>query len=265
MEPGTRTASRLEDTSNSAGEVMEASGTTQPEASSARGLPPLVEAMMRPGFYPDSPARVELKQTHISYVFVAGDFVYKVKKPVHFAFLDCSRLAQRFHYCREEVRLNARLSPRVYLGVFAILKSADSFVLGPEVNAEHPEAVEYAVKMRRLPEDRMLDGLIASGHADSGTIRAIARRIAKFHATAPSNRGWTYGSALSIWRDIIEDIAQNRISSVVPLREDQFTAIDAFCRAFVNSHWRALNERAHEGRVREGHGDLRAEHICLEE
>ena len=78
--------------------------------------------MMRPGFYPDSPARVELKQTHISYVFVAGDFVYKVKKPVHFAFLDCSRLAQRFHYCREEVRLNARLSPRVYLGVFAILQ-----------------------------------------------------------------------------------------------------------------------------------------------
>ena len=78
---------------------------------------------MRPEFYPDSPARVELKQTHISYVFVAGDFVYKVKKPVHFAFLDCSRLAQRFHYCSEEVRLNARLSPRVYLGVFAILKT----------------------------------------------------------------------------------------------------------------------------------------------
>ena len=61
---------------------------------SARGLPALVEAMMRPGFYPDSPARVELKQTHISYVFIAGDFVYKVKKPVHFAFLDCSRLAR---------------------------------------------------------------------------------------------------------------------------------------------------------------------------
>ncbi len=91
MEPGMRTASRLEDTSNSAGDVMEASGTTRPEASSARGFPPLVEAMMRPGFYPDSPARVELKQTHISYVFVAGDFVYKVKKPVRFAFLDCSQ------------------------------------------------------------------------------------------------------------------------------------------------------------------------------
>ncbi len=104
MEPGMRTASRLDDTSNLAGEVMEASGTTQPEASFARGFPPLVEAMMRPGFYPDSPARVELKQTHISFVFVAGDFVYKVKKQVHFAFLDCSRLAQRFHYCCEQFK-----------------------------------------------------------------------------------------------------------------------------------------------------------------
>ena len=263
MELSTRTATRL-DPSNSVGDVMEASGTTQPEASSARGLPPLVEVMMRPEFYPDSPAQVELKQTHISYVFVAGDFVYKIKKPVHFAFLDCSRLAQRFHYCREEVRLNARLSPRVYLGVFAILRDAESFVLGPLVEEEHPGAVEYAVKMRRLPEDRMLDKVIASGHADGRTIRAIARRIAKFHATAPSHRAWTYGSALSIWRDIIEDIAQNKDFVGRTLRQDQFTAIDDFCRAFVNSHWRALNARAHEGRVREGHGDLRAEHICLD-
>jgi uncharacterized protein len=264
VELGTRTASRLKDTSNSVGNVMGASGTTQPETLSARGFPPLIEAMMRPAFYPDSPADVELKQTHISYVFVAGDFVYKVKKPVHFTFLDCFRLAQRFHYCCEEVRLNARLSPRVYLGVFAILKDAESFVLGPRVEVEHPDAVEYAVKMRRLPEDRMLDHQIALGQVDNDTIRAIARRIANFHANAPSNHGWTYGSALSIWRDIIEDIAQNKEFVGRTVGEDQFTAIDGFCRAFVNSHWRALNERANEGRVREGHGDLRAEHICLE-
>ncbi len=228
------------------------------------GVPPLIEAMTRPGFYPDFSRHVELKQTHISYVFLAGDYVYKVKKPVHFPFLDCTNLTSRFRYCAEEVRLNARLSPRVYLGVFAILKTADSFILGPAVDVEHPEAVEYAVKMRRLPEERMLDKLIASGNADSTSIRAIARRIAEFHATAKSNRGWTYGSALSIWRDIIEDIAQNKMFIGRTLGKDQLVAIDAFCRAFVNGHWRALNERAYEGRVREGHGDLRAEHICLD-
>ena len=227
-----------------------------------RGLPPLVEAMMRPEFYPDSPARVELKQTHISYVFLAGDFVYKVKKPVHFAFLDCSKLTDRFHYCRGEVLLNARLSPRVYLGVFAILKR-DAFMLGPEVQVEHPEAVEYAVKMRRLPEDRMLDRLLGAGKVDSATIRAIASRIAEFHASAPLNRGWTYGSAAAIWRSVIEETAQNEDFVGHTLSKGQFTAIDAFCRAFITAHWRPLNDRALKGRVREGHGDLRAEHICL--
>jgi hypothetical protein len=104
--------------------MTEACRTLKPERQPV-GSGSLVDAMMRPEFYTDSPVRVELKQTHISYVFLAGDHVYKVKKPVHFEFLDCSQLAQRFHYCCEEVRLNARLSPRVYLGVFAILKDAD--------------------------------------------------------------------------------------------------------------------------------------------
>src|ERR1700693_6076280 len=101
-----------------AAEILETGETPRLGADSRGGLPPLVEAMMRPEFYPDSPPRVEFKQTHISYVFIAGDFVYKVKKPVHFPFLDCSKLAARLRYCREEVRLTARLSPRVYLGVF---------------------------------------------------------------------------------------------------------------------------------------------------
>jgi aminoglycoside phosphotransferase family enzyme/predicted kinase len=246
-----------------AGEMIEARGSLEHRGPSGGGLPALAEAMLRPDFYPDSPASVEIKQTHISYVFIGGDFVYKIKKPVHFSFLDCSKLGDRWRYCREEVRLNARLSPRVYLGVFAILKRGDSFVLGPEVTAEHPEAVEYAVKMRRLPKDRMLDALLAAGKVDRDTIKAIAARIAQFHASAPSSRGWTYGSAAATWRNVIEDIAQNESFIGHTLRRDQFTAIDAFCRAFITAHWRVLNDRALDGRVREGHGDLRAEHLCL--
>ncbi len=242
---------------------MEAHGTKRLDGRSAADLPPLIEAMTQPRFYPDSPARVELKQTHISYVFIAGDFVYKIKKPVHFAFLDCSRLADRFLYCCEEVRLNARLSPRVYLGVFAIVKRADSFVLGPEVAAEHPEAVEYAVKMRRLPEDRMLDRLLAKGQVDDAWIGAIAARVAEFHASAASTDGWKYGSAAAIWSNVIGDIAQDEAFVGHTLSKFQFAAIDSFCRAFITAHWRQLNDRAHGGRVREGHGDLRAEHICL--
>ena len=244
-------------------QIIEARGTTRPEGGSGRGVPPLVDAMRRSQFYPDSPPSVELKQTHISYVFIAGDFVYKVKKPVHFAFLDCSTLTRRFHFCREEVRLNARLSPLVYLGVFAIFKRGTSFVLGPEVRAEHREAVEYAVKMRRLPEDRMLDRLLAADQVDSDKIRAIAARIAEFHASAPSNRGWTYGSAAAVWQGVIAEITQVEGFVGHTLRKDQFSEIEAFFRAFVAAHWRPLNDRAREGHVREGHGDLRAEHICI--
>lgn len=234
-----------------------------PQRSSADAVRSLVEAMTGPGFYPDSPASVDLKQTHISYVFLAGDFVYKVKKPVHFPFLDCTKLTDRFRYCREEVRLNARLSPRVYVGVFAIFKHGDSFVLGPEVRQEHPDAVEYAVKMRRLPEDRMLDVMLAAGQVDNSTIRAIAARIAQFHASAPSNHAWIYGSAAAIWRGVIDDVAQNEAFICHTLDHKQYAAIDGFCRTFITAHWRLLNDRALEGRVREGHGDLRAEHICL--
>jgi uncharacterized protein len=244
-------------------EITEGRATLMAGLRSAACAPSLVEAMMRPEFYPDSPARVELRQTHISCVFIAGDYVYKVKKPVRLPFLDCSRLADRFHYCREEVRLNARLSPRVYLGVFAILERGDSFMLGPEVHAAHPDAVEYAVKMRRLPEDRMLDAMLAAGRVDSATIRAIAARVAKFSTNAPSKHGWIYGSAAAIWRSVTDEIAQLEAFVGHTLERDQFDLIEAFCRAFITAHWRPLNDRALEGRVREGHGDLRAEHVCL--
>ncbi len=156
---------------------MGARGRQKAVADSAGRLASIVDAMMQTGFYPDSPARVELKQTHISYVFVAGESVYKIKQPVHFPFLDCSNLADRFRYCCEEMRLQRAPFPGVYRGVFAILKRGDSFVLGPKVDAELPEAVEYAVKMRRLPDDRMLDRLLAADQVDSDKIRAIAGRI----------------------------------------------------------------------------------------
>lgn len=247
----------------SAEEIDSARESSTPARPRPVGLPPLIQAMMQPGFYPDSPAGVELKQTHISYALIAGEFVYKVKKPVHLAFLDCSELAQRFHFCREEIRLNSRLAPGVYLGVVAIFKRGDSFVLGPEVRAEHPEAVEYAVKMRRLPEDRMLDAMLTARRVDSATIRAVAARIAEFHAAAPSKHAWICGSAAAIWRGAIDDIAQDEAFIGLTLRDFQFRTIESFCRNFIAAHWRQLNDRALEQRVREGHGDLRAEHICV--
>ena len=101
-------------------------------------LPAIVEAMMRPAFYPEHPEKVELIQTHISYVFIAGAFVYKLKKAVRFSFVDCTDLAQRRHLCGEEIRLNRRLAPDVYLGMYPIFRIGPDFVLGDKSTESSP-------------------------------------------------------------------------------------------------------------------------------
>ena len=117
--------------------VAEGQAERQPNLKGVRSG--LVEAMMRPAFYPEPASGVEVKQTHMSYVFLAGEYVYKVKKPVHFAFADCSTLGVRYGFCREEVRLNRRLASEVYLGVVPIIRDGRRFLLGDEVGAATPK------------------------------------------------------------------------------------------------------------------------------
>ena len=136
-------------------------------------LPDPIAAMLRPEFYPHRPAAVTLVQTHISYVLLAGDQVYKVKKAVRFSFLDFSTLALRRRFCHEEVRLNRRLALAVYRGVVSICRDGNAYRLGGE---DDPLAVEYAVHMRRLPDDRMLDQLLdrCGGTPRSTLLRVVA-------------------------------------------------------------------------------------------
>ena len=119
----------------------------------------IVHALEDPGFYPHRPAGIEHVQTHISHVFLVGPYVYKLKKAVRFPFLDFGTAERRRHFCTEEVRLNRRLCPSVYLGVVPITRNADGrLALGGT-----GDAVEHVVWMRRLPADRMLVSLIADG------------------------------------------------------------------------------------------------------
>ncbi|MGH7813736.1 MAG: AAA family ATPase [Candidatus Binataceae bacterium] len=234
--------------------------TPMPAATTERAL---AAAMMRPEFYPHPAARVELRQTHISRVFLAGDWVYKIKKPVRFGFVDCSTLERRLHFCREEVRLNARFSSEIYDGVYAIIAGANGFALGPRSGGEIPGAIEYAVRMRRLPDDRMLDRMVAAGAADSELIKRIAARIAAFHAAASAADAAKYGSALAAWETIVGNIAECEHNLGRTIEAGDFAALDRFCRSFILANWDAIGERARRGRVREGHGDLRCEHVCV--
>src|SRR5262249_33024078 len=124
---------------------------------------------------------VEVHQTHISVVFLAGSLAYKVKKPVSLGFVDYSSLERRRHFCEEEVRLNRRLAPGVYLGVVPVTRE------GETIRVEGPgEVLEWAVKMRRLPESATLRARLSGGGVTADSMEELARRLARFHDSAES-------------------------------------------------------------------------------
>ena len=224
-------------------------------------LPPLVEAMLDPSFYPHRPAQVSLAQTHISYVFLAGSEVFKIKKPVSFRFLDFSTLDLRREVCREEVRLNRRLAPETYLGVVGVKRAGSTFALAAE---EDPAAIEYAVHMRRLPDDRFLTNLIEHGQLTEEMIDELAARLAAFHAAARSDAAVTASGAPEAIARVAEDsfatARRFRTQSISPRDDDR---IQGFLRGFLESERPRLEQRMAEGRIRECHGDLHGEHVCF--
>jgi aminoglycoside phosphotransferase family enzyme/predicted kinase len=227
-------------------------------------LASLITAMQEPGFYPQPPHAVEFRQTHISCVFLACEFVYKIKKPVHFPFVDYSTLELRYHFCQEEVRLNRRLTPQVYLGVLPITRRGDGFVLGARaVERFDAAAAEYVVKMRRLPDDRSLEKLRRGSQIDDGEMRRIARVLAKFHIGAARERSTLYGSPDAIAQSVGVNLEECRPFIGDTITEAEFTAIEEFNRRFIATNGELLDRRARAGMVREGHGDLRSEHICV--
>jgi uncharacterized protein len=223
---------------------------------------PLVDAMGDPEFYPDRPARVEVRQTHISWVFLAGDYAYKLKKPVRFEFLDYSTRERRRFLCCEELRLNRRLAPAVYLAVLPALRTDRGFELGDETSVG-VEVEDHVVKMRRLPDERMLDRLLRDGSAGAAELAAIAEKLAAFHAACSASHGERYGSPAEIAEVVSANVRECAllVGEVVVPRD--FDAVDDFIRSFLRDRAPVFRERTRTGRIREGHGDLRAEHVCL--
>jgi aminoglycoside phosphotransferase family enzyme/predicted kinase len=217
--------------------------------------------MLQPQFYPHRPAGVRLVQTHISYVLLAGSEVYKVKKAVRFSFLDFSTLALRRHFCREEVRLNRRLADDVYHGVVAICRRGDAYAIGAE---DDPDAVEYAVHMRHLPDDCTLDRLLDRGATTMAMIERIAARLADFHRLAETSAAITARGAPAAILQVLEDNYANarpfRGRTVSPGDDD---AIQAFARGFLRTQAALFEARQRNRRIRDCHGDLHSEHVCI--
>ncbi|MGC9975590.1 MAG: AAA family ATPase [Syntrophales bacterium] len=222
--------------------------------------PRLVETMFRPEFYPHRPEHVEFIQTHISYIFIAGDYVYKVKKAVDFDFLDFTTIDRRRFYCNEELRLNRRLAPGVYLDVLEIGEDArGNIVLG-----KGEQVVDYAVLMKKLPQDRMLQILLQQGKTDRAVMDAIARKLVDFHAHAATGGIIDeIGGVETIHRNHDENFEETRnyISTTIP--EHQYRFIKHYAYDFMDRHRDLLVKRVQDHKIRDCHGDLHLKHICI--
>jgi hypothetical protein len=219
----------------------------------------LVTALSRPAFYGPGIHDVDLHETHISWVFVAGDRAYKVKKPVVLPFLDYGTAERRHAHCREEVRLNQRLAPDTYLGVRSIIRLADGrFELGPE---DHLDAIEHVVEMRRLPNDRTLAAFVREGDVPVRLADHIGAELARFHDEA--ERVET-GAAADLRRRLDENAATLRELLDDPADIQLAVAVERALSALARRLRPRLDEREAAGRVRECHGDLRAEHLVID-
>ena len=220
----------------------------------------LVAALADPAFYPHRPAAVEHVQTHISHVFLAGPYAYKLKKPVRFPFLDAGTADRRRALCEDELRLNWRLAAPVYLGVLPITRD-DAGRLAFDGDGR---VVDRVVWMRRLPDGRMLEHLVASGAADASVFECLAHLLADFHANAPAGPEVSAHAApealTAAWGDVLR-LADPLPDDVLP-RGARVILTD-FATDFVARHAALLARRRTARRIREGHGDLRAEHVYV--
>jgi aminoglycoside phosphotransferase family enzyme/predicted kinase len=213
---------------------------------------------MRAQAYPHPTGSIQLIQTHISFVLLAGDHVYKIKKPVNFGFLNFSTLSRRLYYCRKEVQLNSRLCSDTYLGVVPIRGSASGHVVnGPG------ETVEYAVHMRRLPADRMMDHLLDRDEVTPAMLESVARKLAAFHDTAETSpRIAKYGDwAIRYNQRENEDQWSPYIGRTITPEQDRI--LRAYTEAFFARKADVLQRRVQEQRIRRVHADLRSDAVCF--
>lgn len=219
----------------------------------------LLEFLRNPRSYPDHPKSVQLLQTHASWVVLTRRFAYKVKKPVNFGFLDFSTLEKRRYFCEREVMLNRRLSPGVHLGVIPISLKNGRLVFGPG-----DEAVEFAVRMRRLSKGNFLLQRLERGLVGAREINAIVAILKRFYeAQQPDRRIAEWGRVAKLRISTDENFRQAERFIGVTISRPAFEAIRLYTDAFYRSHRRLFAARIRDGRILDCHGDLHLDHIHI--
>lgn len=224
----------------------------------------LIQDLQNPDALPDPTKHVKVAQTHISVVFIADAFVYKIKKPVNFGFLDFSSLDKRRHYCHQEVELNRRLAADLYVGVMPVYRVNGRYVLAEKPLKEAP--IEYAVKMKRIPDESLMKSLFQEKRVTNEQLSEIAGVLSEFHQRAEfSPEISTYAEPDRFRVNTDENFEQVQGLVDVTISAQQFSDIQKWTNAFYKENDDLFWKRIQDGRIRDCHGDLHMEHICLME
>ncbi len=221
-----------------------------------------LKALLDPSSYPDPTLSVRHIQTHISHIFITDNFVYKIKKAVDFGFLDFTTLEKRCFFCNEELRLNRRLSPDIYVAVLPLFDDGNGGLLFTGTG----EPVEYAVKMLRLPEERMMSRLLDEGKVTDTHIEKLAKIVSEFHKNAETGKEISsFGTIESIrnnWQENFSGVARYIGRTI---SESDYSLIFRLVDQFIESHIGVFTQRVDQGFIRDCDGDLHSENICLDD
>ena len=208
--------------------------------------------MLKPEVYDHPVTNIQLIETHISWVILTGDFAYKIKKPVNFGFLDFSTIEKRHHCCEQELDLNRRLAPAIYLGVVAITGTADK----PCLSGSGP-VFEYAVKMTQFPQSAQLDNKLAAGELKLEHMDAVAHMVADFHrSTNVADETMDYGNMETLYQPVEENFRQINEHLDTEHYTDKLTALSQWSKSELAKQQAVFTQRKADGFIRQCHGDM---------
>jgi len=197
----------------------------------------------------------------MSFIFLTGEYVYKVKKPVDLGYLDYTTLEKRRFFCHQELELNRRLCPDAYLNVVTITRDEE----GMHIEGKG-KAIEYAVKMRQLPQHRMMDALLVQNQVTSEMVTRVADKLADFHQKAETNsRIAAFGKLDVICQNTDENFSQTEKYIDISIPRSQYERIKKYTNDFIHHNSALFSKRVNENRIKDCHGDLHAAHICFTE
>jgi uncharacterized protein len=233
-------------------------------------LPDLIRQMLQPGFYPHPVQEpIQLLQTHISYILLTGEYAYKLKKAVNFGFLDFTTLENRHRFCQEELRLNRRLSPELYLAVLPIVQDSGHYRLDRTDIASNT-VVDYTVQMRQFPQDALLSHLFEQNKLTPTMMKELGTVVAQFHGQAEIDADMQgYGSMAAIQKvatsnyGISEEFIQRETDRNLTQTQQQYNETQQFTTQFFAQHSDWFVQRQVEGKIRDCHGDLHLNNICF--